>query len=79
MGHVTIELSQAQEALLSRRLAEGEFASLDDYVRALVDSELRERAREQLEEQLLQGLRGERLDWTPQLLERIRRNAGLIA
>jgi Arc/MetJ-type ribon-helix-helix transcriptional regulator len=78
MKHVTIELSEREEALISQRLSEGEFASLDDYVRAVVAAELRERAQERLEEQLLEGVRSERRPWTPERLQEIRRNAGLI-
>lgn len=39
MRYVTINLSEAQEAQLSGRIAAGEFASLDDYVAALVVAE----------------------------------------
>lgn len=72
MRHVTINLSEAQEAQLSERIAAGEFASLNDHVAALVGAETRERARGRLEELLMDGLNSEELAWTPELMDEIR-------
>lgn len=77
MRHVTINLSEAQEAQLSERIASGEFASLDDYVAALVVAETRERAQERLEELLMEGYDSPSLRWTPALMDEIRAAARL--
>ena len=73
MRHVTINLSEAQEAQLSQRIAAGEFASLDDYVAALVVAETRQRAQDRLEE----GYDSPRLRWTPRLMDEIKAAARL--
>lgn len=78
MLHVTLQLSENQEAMLAERIAAGEFASLEDYVTALVDAETRAKAQERLEALLLEGLHSEELGWTPELREQIRRDAHLI-
>lgn len=77
MRHVTINLSEAQEAQLSERIAAGEFASLDDYVAALVVAETRKCAQERLEELSMEGLNSEELAWTPELMDDIRTAARL--
>lgn len=79
MLNVTIHLSEAQEAMLSERVAAGEFASIDAYVAALIDAETAARAQARLDELLLEGLNSPELDWTPELLEEVRRDAGLSA
>ena len=38
MRHVTIQLSDAQEALLSERLAHSDYGSLDELVAGLLES-----------------------------------------
>lgn len=78
MRHVTIQLSDAQEAMLSERLAHSDYASLDDFVTALLEQELRMDPQDRLEALLLEGLDGEEIEWTPALLDEIRREAGLI-
>ena len=75
MRHVTIELSEAQEAMLSRQVAEGEFASIEAGILALVDAQSHLWAKERLEELLLEGVRSPSLPWTPELLDDIRRAA----
>ena len=59
MLHVTLQLTENQEAMLTERIAAGEFASLEDYVTALVDAETKAKAQERLEVLLLEGLEGE--------------------
>ena len=59
MLHVTLQLTENQEAMLTERIAAGEFASLEDYVTALVDAETKAKAQERLEMLLLEGLEGE--------------------
>ncbi|WP_375392931.1 type II toxin-antitoxin system ParD family antitoxin [uncultured Sphingomonas sp.] len=59
MLHVTLQLTENQEAMLTERIAAGEFASLEDYVAALVDAETRAKAQERLEALLLDGREGE--------------------
>lgn len=79
MRHVTIQLSEAQEALLHQRLAHSAYDTVDDLLAALVEAELRVDAQDRLEALLLEGLKSERLPWTPERMEQIRRNAGLTA
>lgn len=78
MRHVTIQLSDAQEALLSERLAHSDYGSLDELVAGLLEAELIMNGQERLEQLLLDGLDSEELEWTPELFEGIRREAGLI-
>ena len=75
MKHVSIPLSDAQHAILEARVSQGDYASVEDYVSALVDVEARARAQERLEEQLLSGLKGEATAWTRNDAERLKRLA----
>lgn len=78
MRHVTIQLSDAQEALLSERLAHGEYASLDELVAALLAFELGTDAQDRLEALLIEGLDSEELDCSlDELFDGIRREVGL--
>ena len=75
MKHVTIPLSDAQHAALEARVADGDYASVADYVTALVDAEARARAQERLDALLLEGLRGEATPWTRDDAKRLNRLA----
>lgn len=75
MKHVTITLSDAQHAALEARVVDGVYASVTDYVAALVDAEARARAQDRLDELLLEGLRGEATAWTRDDAERLKRLA----
>lgn len=75
MKHVTIELTDAQQARLEEFAAQDGHASVRDYVAALIDADARAKAQERLEEMLLEGLRSPSLAWTPELMDEIRRAA----
>lgn len=77
MLHVTLQLSDAQEAMLSERQAAGEFASIDAYLTALIDAETRLSAQQRLEGLLLEGVRSLSRPWTPEMMDEIRRAARL--
>lgn len=78
MRHVTIKLSDAQEALLSERLVHSEYASLDELVAALLDFELSTAAQDRLEALLIEGLDSEELDCSlDELFDGIRQEVGL--
>lgn len=75
MKHVRIQLSDADGALIEERTVSGDFASIDDYVAALLDAQDDERRRERLEELLLEGVRSPSIPWTPEVRAEIRRAA----
>ena len=75
MKHVTIRLADAEGVVLEERTIEGEFASIDEYVRALVDAQGDTVARERFEALLLEGLEGESTEWTDADAARLERLA----
>lgn len=75
MKHVTIPLSEAQHAALERRVADGDYSSVEDYVTALIDTEARARAKERLEALLLEGLASPSISWTQDSMEELRQRA----
>ena len=75
MKHVTVPLSDAQHAALAARVSQGDHASVEDYVAALVDAEARVRAQERLEELLIDGLASPATPWTQGSMEALRRKA----
>lgn len=77
MLHVTLQLSDAQEAMLSERQAAGEFVSIDAYLTALIEAETRLNAQQRLEGLLLEGVRSPSRPWTSEVMDEIRRAARL--
>lgn len=77
MKHEPIKLSPERLAYAEEAASAGGYASIADYLTALIDAE--RRAQERLEELLLEGLNSEELDWTPELFEQIRRDARLAS
>lgn len=75
MKHVTIPLSDAQHAALESRVSGGDYASVEEYVTALIDAEARTRAQERLEALLLEGLASPATLWTPESMEHLRQRA----
>ena len=73
MKHVIIPLSDAQHAALAARVTGGDYASVEEYVTALVDADAR--AQERLEELLLEGLASPATPWTGVDAARLRRLA----
>lgn len=74
MEHMTIQLSDAQGMVIDELTITGEFASISDYVKALVDAESDERARERFEALLLEGLEGEATEMTDADWDELRRS-----
>jgi hypothetical protein len=75
MKHATIPLSDEQHAVLAARVLEGDHASVEQYVTALVEANTRPRAQERLEELLLEGLASRTIPWTGGSMEALRRKA----
>jgi hypothetical protein len=78
MEHVTIPLTATRQAMLEGIAAETG-VSVEEYVTALIDADTRAKAAERLEALIQEGLDSEELEWTTELKERIRRDAGLRA
>ena len=66
-------LSPARAAFVEHEVATGGYADVDEYVGKLIDAA----AQDRLEQQLLDGLGTDELEWTPDLLEQVRRDAHL--
>lgn len=79
MDSLHLDLSPAHLAFLDEQVARGGYSDVGAYVAKLIDTDARVRAQERLEALLLEGLEGEALEWTPELMNEIRLRAGLIA
>ena len=78
MKQVTIQLSDAQEALLSKRLAHSDYGTLDELVVALLEAELKMDAQDRLEALLLDGLNSPLVEGSlDDMFDDIRREVGL--
>ena len=76
MDSLHLDLSPAHAAFVDEQVALGGYANASDFIAKLIDA--RAKAQNQLEALLLEGLDGEALEWTPDLVDDIRRKAGLI-
>jgi Arc/MetJ-type ribon-helix-helix transcriptional regulator len=54
------------------RVAEGGYASIDEYIERLVEADLEQSARDRLETELLRGLAGEKVPVTAEDFHRLR-------
>lgn len=79
MKHVSIPLSEPQQAFVDAQVAEGKFPDAEACVAAAVQAAAKAWARNRLETLLLEGYDSEELEWTPELMDEIRREAGLPA
>lgn len=75
MDSMNISLPSPLKAYVDGQVAEGGYASVSEYVRELVRADQKAKAMETLEAFLLEGLEGEDVEWTPELMEDIRREA----
>ena len=75
MDDLNISLPASQQAFVEDQVTDGHYPSVSDYLSDLVRADQRAKAQEKLEALLLEGLEGEDIDWTPNLLNEIRREA----
>lgn len=77
MDDLRISLSAPEQAFLGEQAASEGHATAEDYAAAVIRAELKAKAQEKLEAMLLESLNeeGEDEEWTPDLMERIRRDA----
>ena len=75
MDDIRISLSDSSKAFVDEQVTEGDFASASDYVAALIHAEAKAKAQDKLEALLLEGLEGEDIEWTPELMDEIRERA----
>ena len=64
MDGIHLSLSDRQAAFVDEQVASGGFASASEFVGALIDAEAKAKARERLEELLMEGLQGPMTKWT---------------
>ena len=74
---VRVDLPSPYADYVDGQVANGSYTSASDYLVSLVKADAQAKAQEKLEAELLKGLEGDDLDWTPELLCQIRREAGL--
>lgn len=79
MKHVSISLSDAEQAIVEAQVAEGKYPDAETCVAAAVQETIKGWAQDRLEALLLEGFDSEELEWTPELMQEIRRDAGLPA
>lgn len=65
-------IPDALREFVQTRVAEGGYASVDEYLGRLVEADQEQSARERLEEELLHGLAGERVPVTAEEFDRLR-------
>lgn len=78
MKHVTIRLEDAEGSVLEERTVKGEFASINHCIATLAARPPCYTTPAELDALLLEGLNSEEREWTPELVEEIRRDAGLV-
>lgn len=79
MKHVSISLSEPQQAFVDAQVVEGKYPNAEACVAAAVQAAAKAWAQDRLEALLLEGYNSEELEWTPELMDEIRREAGLPA
>lgn len=79
MKHVSIPLSEPQQAFVDAQVAEGKYPDAEACVAAAVQAAAKAWAQDKLEALLLEGLNSPTVEWTPELMNEIRREAGLAA
>lgn len=76
MDDIRLTLPEIDKAFVDAQVAEGDYADAAEYVAALVHAEAEAKAQEKLEALLLEGLEsGDPVEWTPELLDEIRKEA----
>lgn len=79
MEHVSIRLTEAQQAFVDAQLADGKYPDAETCIAAAVQAATKAWAQDRLEAELEEGFNSEELEWTPELVDEIRRDAGLTA
>ncbi len=72
---MNISLPAPLKAFVEGQLAEGRYSSASEYVRDLIRADEKAKALAKLEALLLEGLASEKLPWTPETMDEIRRDA----
>ena len=69
---LNISLPEALKAYVKERVAEEHYSTPSDFVRALIRADQKQKAREQLDQLLLQGLQSTPEEVTPEYLAELR-------
>ena len=77
MKHVSIPLSEPQQAFVDAQVAEGNYPDAEACVAAAVQAAAKAWAQDKLEALLMQGLESPRVLWTATSMDEIRREANL--
>ena len=75
MDSMNISLPSALKAFVDGHVAEGHYATASEYVRELIRNDAKAKAQAKLEALMLEGLEGEDMEWTPDLMDEIRSEA----
>ena len=75
MDDIRISLSDSSKAFVDAQVAEGNYASVSECIDDALRAKAKADAQEKLEALLLEGLEGEDIAWTPELMDEIRRAA----
>lgn len=75
MQSMNISLPDPMKEFVDGQVAKGRYSSASEYVRELIRADERRKAEDQLEELLLEGLRGEETAFTRQDWQAIRQEA----
>ncbi len=76
MDSMNISLPSALKAFVDGHVAEGYYATASEYVRELIRKDAKAKAQARLETLLLEGLEGDDIEWSPDLMDEIRGEAG---
>ena len=79
MAELHLPLSLGYTEFTDQRLAGGGYAGTGDCSVLPIAADVRAKAQERLEAELIYGLEGEPLDWTPELARQVRCAAGLLS
>jgi antitoxin ParD1/3/4 len=75
MDDIRITLSDSSKAFVDAQVAEGNYSSASECIDAALRAKAKAEAQEKLEGLLLEGLEGEDIAWTPELMDEIRQEA----
>jgi Arc/MetJ-type ribon-helix-helix transcriptional regulator len=77
MDRIHLSLSEGHAAFIEAQVASGRYTDADACVTALIHAAAKAWAQARLDALLEEGLRSPTIPWTPELMEEIRREAGL--
>jgi antitoxin ParD1/3/4 len=76
MDDIRSSLSDISKAFVDAHMAEGNYASVSECIDAALRAQAKAEAQEKLEALLLEGLEsGDPVEWTPELMDEIRKEA----